>query len=283
MNRIQRDSLRVPGARLAYEIHGSGPLLLMISGGSGNSGAFTGIANLLADQYTVVLYDRRGSGKSPLDDSQADRSIERHSDDALALLRALTSEPAYVFGSSAGGLVGLDLVTRYPEHVRLLVAHEPTVPGVLPAFDASQEHHVQTYRREGALAALSEMTTANGGTDDEWEPGVELPPFDMQAATTSAELLFTYTIPAILRYRLDLPVLTAVANRVVLAGGHIGRGRQALVYQCTVALAERLGTSVVEFPGNHTGCISRPHAFAHRLREVLHMEPERAISSPGQS
>lgn len=273
MSFTRQDTLHVPGAHLAYEVRGTGPLLLMIAGGSGGGGAFTAIADLLADQYTVVIYDRRGAGRSTLDDPLADRSIERHGDDALALLNALTKEPARVFGSSAGGLIGLDLVARYPEHVHVLVAHEPTVPGVLPAFDQSQQHHLETYHREGALAALSELTAENGGTDDEWESGVEFPPIDMQAATASAETLFTYTVPAILRYQLDLTAVALASRKVVLAGSNVGRERQALVYRCTVALAERLGTDVVAFPGNHTGCISRPHAFAGRLREVFGNEP----------
>lgn len=273
MQPTRPDILRVPGAQLAYERRGSGPLLLLIAGGSGNSSAFTGIANLLADRYTVVTYDRRGAGKSLLDDLSTDNSIEGHGDDALALLGALTTEPAAVFGSSAGGLVGLDLVARYPEKVRLLVAHEPTVPGVWPAFDQSQERHLQTALRNGALAAIAELTAANGGIDDEWEAGVELPPFDPHAVTASAEMLFTQTVPAILRYRLDLPALAVASSKIVLAAGDVGHARDTPVYQCTAALAMRLGTEVVEFPGNHTGCISRPRAFARRLSEVLGTEP----------
>ncbi len=274
MHSTRPDMLRVPGAQLAYERRGSGPLLLLIAGGSGNSSAFTGIANLLADRYTVVTYNRRGAGKSLLDDpSTDDKSIERHGDDALALLSALTTEPVAVFGSSAGGLVGLDLVARYPEKVRLLVAHEPTVPGVCPAFDQSQERHLETALHSGALAALAELSAENGGIDEEWEAGVELPPSDPQAAMASAEMLFTQTVPAILRYRLDLPALALASSKIVLAGGDVGHARDTLVYQCTAALAMRLGTDVVEFPGNHTGCISRPRAFSQRLSEVLGAEP----------
>ncbi len=273
MRLTHHDTVIVPGAQLTYERRGSGPVLLLIAGGSGNGSAFAGIASLLADRYTVVTYDRRGAGKSPLDDPRADRSIERHGDDAHALLRTLTTEPAYVFGSSAGGLVGLDLVARFPEQVRLLVAHEPTVPGVFPAFDQSQEHHLETFRQEGALAAIMEMTAANGGADDEWEADVELPPPDPQAAAASAVMLFTYTVPAILRYRLDLPTLTDASSKIALASGHVGRERHTLVYGCTAALAERLGTDLITFPGNHTGCISRPRAFARRLDEVLGAEP----------
>ncbi len=134
MSLTKQDTLRVPGAHLAYEVRGEGPLLLMIAGGGGEGGGFTGIADHLAEQYTVVTYDRRGAGRSTLDDPQADMSVQMHSNDAHTLLAALTTEPALVFGSSAGALIGLDLVVRYPQQVRLLVAHEPAAPGDLACF-----------------------------------------------------------------------------------------------------------------------------------------------------
>jgi pimeloyl-ACP methyl ester carboxylesterase len=57
--------LDVPGARLYYETHGSGPLLLLIPGASGTVGGFAGGEHLAA-QYTVVAYDRRGFSRSRL-------------------------------------------------------------------------------------------------------------------------------------------------------------------------------------------------------------------------
>ena len=118
MSVTKSGTLRVPGARLSYQVSGSGSLLLMISGGGGSRAGFNGIANLLADSYTCVLYDRRGTSQSPLDDPDEDVTLETHSDDAYRLLVELSSEPAYVFGSSGGALVGLDLVARHPDQMR---------------------------------------------------------------------------------------------------------------------------------------------------------------------
>lgn len=267
MSLTKQDTLRVPGASLSYEVRGEGPLLLLIAGGSGGGGGFTGIADHLADQYNVVTYDRRGFGNSTLDDPRVDVSVQMHSDDAHALLAALTREPASVFGSSAGALIGLDLVIRYPQQVRLLVAHEPAAPGLVPAFDQAQERHLETYQREGALAALKQIATETGVTYEEREPGVELPPITMQSAAANAEALFKYTVPAVRCYRLDITALAAAPVKIVLASGSAERASQ--VSHCTVALAERLGTAVVAFPSHHTGYISHPRAFAQRLREVL--------------
>ena len=52
--------LEVPGARLYYETRGSGPLLLMVPGASGEAGIFKKVTEPLAASYTVLTYDRRG-------------------------------------------------------------------------------------------------------------------------------------------------------------------------------------------------------------------------------
>src|SRR5438067_516712 len=114
MSLVKSDILRVPGANLYYEVRGSGPILLMIAGGGGGgAGDWNGFVNHLVVSYTVVTYDRRGALRSTLDDLSADIPLETHADDAHYLLEALTTELAYVFGSSAGALIGLDLVARY--------------------------------------------------------------------------------------------------------------------------------------------------------------------------
>src|SRR4051812_5598602 len=121
--------LDVPGARLHYKVCGEGPLLLMLPGGDGDADAADAIAGRLLDAFTVVTYDRRGLSRSPVDEPTRSPGVSTHSDDAHRLLAELTDEPALVFGVSIGALIGLDLVARHPEQVRLLIAHEP------PAFD----------------------------------------------------------------------------------------------------------------------------------------------------
>ena len=59
--------LPVPEARVYYEVAGSGPVLLLISGGAADADFFTPIVGFLADHYTVVRYDPRGISRSRLD------------------------------------------------------------------------------------------------------------------------------------------------------------------------------------------------------------------------
>ena len=272
MSATKEDTLRVPGASLYYKVHGSGPVLLILQGGDGDAEGSDSMADHLADHYTVVTYDRRGLSRSRLDDvADAPRGLETHSDDAHRLLAALTTEPAFVLGFSLGALLGLDLAARHPEQVRLLVAHEPPAMQLLPDAERAQAEREHddvegTYRREGVAAAMRKFVAMAGLNFDDREPGVELPRPKPQRVA-NLEFFLTYDFPAVRRHELNVAALQAAPTRIVAAAGR--PSGEASAYRCAVALADRLGTGIVEFPGGHNGFVTHPRAFATRLREVL--------------
>src|SRR2546429_1075555 len=101
-------TVKVPEAELYVEIRGSGPVLLLISGGPTDAGMFTDLAGRLADRYTVVGYDQRGHSRSAVDAEPADIRVALHADDAAAILGAVGEEPAYVHGNSGAPELGMD-------------------------------------------------------------------------------------------------------------------------------------------------------------------------------
>lgn len=277
---VKAGTLRVPGANLHYEVRGSGPILLLIHPAGGDASAFDAIANDLVDRYTVVAYDRRGLSRSSLDDPAQRQLVETHADDAHGLLALLGTEPAYVFGSSGGAAVGLELAARHPAQVQTVVAHEPPAPG-----GADRQRHDEireTYRRHGAFAALQKIVAqASPGFDDR-ESGVELPtvPDGLKDRLAKAEFLFTHELDMYDRYQPDMAALSAVASRLVIAGGRAGR--EFAGYRSAAGWAQLLGTSIVGFPGGHVGYRSHPKAFAERLREVLGAATRPADALNGQ-
>jgi pimeloyl-ACP methyl ester carboxylesterase len=54
------------GCELYFERRGSGPPLLLIVGGGGDCGYYEEVAGILADEFTVLSYDRRGNSRSIL-------------------------------------------------------------------------------------------------------------------------------------------------------------------------------------------------------------------------
>lgn len=260
MNTTKIDTLRVPGASLYYEIRGEGPVLLLIGAGAADAASFNGIANHLADQYTVVSYDRRGYSRSRLDDPEEEQRIETHCNDAHRLLALLSTEPAYVFGSSGGALIGLDLAIRYPEQIRTLVSHEPPVGGLLPDDE----------RPSLPLRDPQKFAASIGISYDNREPDAQMPHESPEAKARLAAnraFLLAHEAPMYPRYTLDISALAVAPTRIVIAAGQASRGY--FPYRIATLLAERLGTAVVEFPSHHAGYVSHPRAFAEQLRNVF--------------
>ncbi|MFC6079554.1 alpha/beta fold hydrolase [Sphaerisporangium aureirubrum] len=277
---VTTGTLQVPGARIYYETRGSGPVLLMLQGGEGDARRTGDLVRRLAVHYMVITYDRRGLSRSTLDDPLpgAPRSLvvptmTTHADDACHLLSALAGEPARVFGSSMGGLVGLVLAVRHPRWVRLLVTHEPPAIGLLPAAGRAGAEEMldglqRTYREEGWVAAFKQLAEITGAATEDREPDAELPPPLSRERVANFHYFFTYDVPAIRCCELDDETLSATPVPIVAA---VGGGTSARFFDraCVDRLAEALGTEALEFPGGHNGPITHPRAFAERLLEVL--------------
>ncbi len=100
-------------------MRGDGPPVLLVMGATGDAGHFETVAELLADEFTVLTYDRRANGRSPRPDGWAATSVDEHADDAAALLGALGLAPAAVFGTSSGGVFALGLLAIRRRRPRL--------------------------------------------------------------------------------------------------------------------------------------------------------------------
>ena len=266
-------TLDVPGARLYYQRQGAGPLLLMI-GSPMDSAGFAGLARALADRYAVVTYDPRGIGNSTREDATQDVTPEQQADDVHRLLSVLGGERAHVFGSSGGAVVGLALVTAHPGQVRTLVAHEPPVIELLPGREqvrAQIQDIYDTYRADGADKAMARfMVQAGLGEAPGQEAGVprwEPSPEQLATMRASTEMFLAHLLRPTTNYRPDVEALRAAPVRIVVAGGAKSKGQ--LAHRSAVALADRLGTPVVEFPGDHGGFVALPEQCGRVLDQVL--------------
>jgi len=269
------ETLKVPGATIYYEVHGSGPLLLMIPGGPADAGAFRRIAGYLESDYTVVTYDPRGLSHSTLDAPVNDeRIVQIFADDAHRLLTATTKEPAFVFGSSGGAVIALELAARHPEQVRTVVSHEPPAPALQPdpaRERAAMEEIVRTYRTAGIGPAMQKFmvqTRIRSGPPPP-PPGEPTPEMreGMAQMTRNMDFWLGHYFLAISAYEPDFDALKAGSSRIVPGVGEESRGE--LANEGGLNLAKRLGTEAEVFPGAHGGFESHAAEFAARLREVL--------------
>ncbi|HXZ69304.1 MAG TPA: alpha/beta hydrolase [Streptosporangiaceae bacterium] len=270
-------ALDVPGARLYYERRGTGPLLLMI-GSPMDSTGFAGLASALTGEYTVVTYDPRCIGNSSREDTSQDVTPGQQADDVHRLVSALGGGPVSVFGSSGGATVGLALVTAHPGQVRTLVAHEPPVVELLP--DSAQvraqfEDIYATYRADGADQAMQKFF-AHAGLNGAPEPEAGAPrwapsPEQLARMRATNEAFLAHLLRPTTYYRPDIEALRASPTRIVVAAGATSKGQ--LPNRTAVALADRLGTGVVDFPGDHVGFVVYPEQCGRVLHQVLSETP----------
>jgi pimeloyl-ACP methyl ester carboxylesterase len=268
---VIHDSMVVPGAKLYYKVRGEGPPLLVLQGGAGDADTPDALASALAGSFTVITFDRRGLSRSPLSDPKQLVTIEQHACDALALLDEITLEAAYVFGSSMGSLVALDLVLKESLRIRQVVAHDPPLFELLArdeqlAFRELRSEVAEIALCQGTRPAMRHFLVAIGVDNEDREDDAEPPPSGQERARNSGFFLSRDSRAAD-QYKLDLAALEGVARQVVPAFGISSQAR--FPSRCALALAQRLDRPPVGFPGGHTGYVLRPRAFAERLASTL--------------
>ena len=115
------------GIDIYYEQRGEGAPILCIHGTSSSALVWEDAAKDLAEHGRCIAYDRRGSFRSQRPKAYETTRVGEHSDDAAALLDALSATPAVVIGRSYGGEIAIDLARRYPEKVTALALLEPAM------------------------------------------------------------------------------------------------------------------------------------------------------------
>jgi len=268
-------TVEVVGGSLWYRTQGRGPSLILMGGGPSNADTLEPLASRLADDFTVVTYDRRGYSRSHVSDPAGLAGIQLHADDARRLVADLESGPVGVFGTSFGALVALELAATVPAALGAVIVHEPPL-GQLLAGDDRQPFDLNLDAEKDPVAALNAIAasvgvsrgraaaTAGPGSSP---AGPGSSPAGPGSSPADVELFVRRDAPAIGGYRLDLERLRVLGDRIIVAGSRESRG--CYPYQCARELARRLGTPLAELPGDHAGMIRHPDEFAARLRQLL--------------
>ena len=145
------------GTAIAYDQTGNGPSLVLVDGAL-NSSAFGlngPLAKILAGQFTVVTYDRRGRGDSG---DTPPYAVQREIEDLAAVIDAAGGS-ALVYGISSGAALALEAACAVPAKVAKLALYEPvfvvddTRPPV-PADVAGQVTDLLARNRRAAAVKL---------------------------------------------------------------------------------------------------------------------------------
>jgi pimeloyl-ACP methyl ester carboxylesterase len=112
------------GVRIAYEVHGTGPVLLLLHGFSNDRNLWTKHRWIehLQPTFTVITMDMRGCGESDAPLAPNAYQVEQHLADVSAVADACYVDRLSLWGWSFGGTLGLHLAARSPRLQRAVIA-----------------------------------------------------------------------------------------------------------------------------------------------------------------
>jgi pimeloyl-ACP methyl ester carboxylesterase len=279
-------TLDAPGATLTYDIRhneaSSEPTLVLIGYPMAAAG-FGTLSKHFSDR-TVVTYDPRGSERSVKTDPTSQATPDDHADDLHRLIRAIGGGPVELFATSGGAVNALALISKHPEDVRTVVAHEPPIASILEDREyalAACRAVYETYQRSGWGAGMAHFFTLvshRGPFTAEFasQPAPDPPMFGMPTEDDGSRTdpMLGESVITVTHYEPDFETLRSASTRIVVAAGEESEGEMAS--RGAVAVAEGLGVETVIFPSDHGGFFGGeygqtgdPDAFAAKLRHVL--------------
>lgn len=273
---VQSGQVTSEGDTLYYEVRGNGIPLLMIAGGGGDSRWFTRIADILADDYKVILYDRRGGLRSS-NNFPHHFDMQQHSRDGVAVLNAVGESSAYVVGNSSGAIIALDMAATQPQAVRAVIAHEPPLTIFHPHPEKWQRFFAKVYgtaKRFGTTLAMVRFVA-----------GVRLPIMAIMKAAQEPELrqsdsresrpdsndyFVMQELLAVTHYQPDIARIQQHGIPIFAATGKESLEKKRFYAETAPPLAKLVNHPLILFPGHHMSFWDMAEGWAAVVREVLH-------------
>jgi 3-oxoadipate enol-lactonase len=149
--------LEINGVRTYYEESGSGPPLVLVHGLGASTALWSKVAPALAEEFRVVTYDLRGSGRTP---ATGATTLAELVDDLRRLVARLDLDRSLVMGHSIGGSVALAHAAAHPEQVRAVLG-VGALSGLPDAGRDGMRTRAETVEASG-MEAVAETVATNG-------------------------------------------------------------------------------------------------------------------------
>jgi pimeloyl-ACP methyl ester carboxylesterase len=119
--------ITIKNIRIYYEIHGTGDTIVLLHHGFGCTKMWEQIYPAFVENgYKVIMYDRRGYGKSERGSDFGQFYISggfRHGslEEMVLLMKSLEINSFHIVGQCEGGIIGVDYALKYPDQVKTIV------------------------------------------------------------------------------------------------------------------------------------------------------------------
>lgn len=258
-----RHATSADGTSIGWRQLGTGPAIVIVHGSISTGEQWLPVAQILAEQYTVMLVDRRGRGLSG--DAQ-DHHLSTEVADLNAVLAA-AGAGARLFGHSYGAIVAAATAAAGAD-ISALALYEPSLPvnGVDPLQSAARSSIAAAVVAGDLNGALSMMLQGRVGmTEAEVANLRRTPAWAGMVETTPPLPRELQVIDGLVD---DLDRFTTIEQGTLLL-----RGKETArkFVDATRFLVEKLpATTLVEIPGQgHLAHVAAPDTVADAVRSFL--------------
>lgn len=261
---------------IAYQVLGAGPIDLIFVPGwvshleySWEEPSFARIYRQLASFSRLILFDKRGTGLS--DQSMGFPTLEQRMDDVRAVMQAVGSERAVVFGASEGGNMAMLFAATYPEHTIALITfgvfakrvYDPEYPWA-PTPQQRQKFYDALENDWGGPIGIEDLapSMANDERFRQWWAS-----YQRRSASPSAALALAKHNTSI-DVRNVLPAIrvpTLVLHRIDDRDSNIEEGRYIAARIPNARLVELPGDDHLWFVGDQDSLLNEIRSFVEQL------------------
>lgn len=252
------------GARIAYDVTGEGPVVLLGHSLLCGRWMWDGVAPKLAEKYKVVNAEFRGHHASTC---ATPYTMDDLADDWLALLDELGADKAALVGLSMGGMTAMRVALRAPERVSALVLMDSSADR--EPWIKRLKYRIMTwlYRRNGFNDSLLKQIAPImfGSTTMRSRPELVEQLAAHLREHDRAELI--RVINAVVRRNAMSPIEAIKAPTLVL----VGEQDAATVPARSEAIARRIhGATLVRIPdAGHLSALEQPDRVAQATLDFL--------------
>jgi pimeloyl-ACP methyl ester carboxylesterase/DNA-binding CsgD family transcriptional regulator len=227
--------LRVGGSRVAYATAGVGPPLIFPPAPFSHldleleSDPIRTFFETLADSFTLVRYDRLGTGLSDRARAEETMTLEFEVDVLEALVAEVADQRVTLFGASYGAAVATGFAARRPEWVKRLLLYggyadgsAVLAPALLHSMNSLLRADWDLGSRLLAMAFVPEADRELGTAFAHLQAascdgGMAASLLELSARTDVREVLGQVTAPTLVLHRNDDPVIPVSLGRDVAA------------------------------------------------------------------